>query len=82
MFGAITVAGIRMMAQQALDRRATLIIATSLGLGMGITFEPDILAPYPEWLRNVLGSGIVTGGLTALLMNALIPQRREAEDVR
>ena len=73
MFGAITAAGIRMMTQETLNRRSTLIIATGLGVGMGITFEPGILDGYPEHVRNILGSGIVTGGVTALVMNCLIP---------
>lgn len=75
MFGAIAAAGIRIMTLEPLNRRTTLIIATGLGVGMGITFEPEILSAYPDTVQNILGSGIVTGGLTALLMNCFLPRQ-------
>ncbi len=72
MFGTVAAAGIRIIASQVLDRPAMLILAVSLGLGLGVTFAPDATAQLPGTLRDVLSSGIATGGLAAILMTVLL----------
>jgi xanthine permease XanP len=76
MFGTVAVAGIRILAGVALDRRASTIMALSFGVGLGITFVPDVTAALPPMLRDMFSSGIATGGLCALCLNALLPGRR------
>ena len=74
MFGTVAAAGIRIIASQALDRRAMLILAVSLGLGLGVTFVPEATAHLPGMLADVLSSGIAAGGLAAILLNLLLPR--------
>jgi len=76
MFGTVATAGIRILAGVAMDRRASLIAALSFGLGLGVTFVPDITAALPPILRGMLSSGIATGGICALLLNAVLPGKR------
>jgi xanthine permease XanP len=76
MFGTVAVAGIRILAGARLDRRASIIVAVSLGLGLGVTFVPDILNFLPDLLRHTLSSGIATGGMCALLLNTVLPGER------
>jgi len=71
MFGSVAAAGIRILSSQELDRSAILIIAASLSLGIGVEMVPDILSKMPESVRTVFGSGITTGGITAILSNIL-----------
>ena len=78
MFGAVAAAGINILASITLDRRALLIIAVSLALGLGVTQVPEFLAHMPAALRNVLESGVATGGICALLLNWFLPQSHEA----
>ena len=59
-----------------MNRRSSLIIAVSIGLGLGVTFVPDILRFLPELLRHTLSSGIATGGMCALLLNTVLPGDR------
>jgi xanthine permease XanP len=73
MFGAVAAAGIRIISAQAIDRRAMLILSVSLGLGLGVTFEPAILDQLPAAVKNMLQSGIATGGLAAMILNLLLP---------
>jgi xanthine permease XanP len=75
MFGAVAAAGINILAGVTLDRRALLIIAVALALGLGVTQVPEFLAHLPAGLRNVLGSGVATGGLAALALNWFLPDR-------
>ena len=72
MFGTVASAGIRIIAVQRIDRKATLVLAVSLSLGLGVELMPDILQAAPDSVRGIFGSGITTGGLTAILSNLLI----------
>lgn len=72
MFGTVSAAGIRIIASQDIDRKATLVVALSFSFGLSVELVPDILCQLPETLRTIFSSGITTGGLTAILANLLI----------
>ena len=74
MFGAMAAAGINILADIRLDRPALLIISVSLALGLGFSQMPEFLANLPVALRNVLESGVATGGICALRMNWFLPE--------
>ncbi|MCW3688102.1 purine permease [Burkholderia cenocepacia] len=76
MFGAVAASGINILAGVHLDRRALLIIAVSLALGLGVSQVPDILNSLPHALKNVLESGVATGGICALVMNWFLPEKK------
>jgi xanthine permease XanP len=77
MFGAVAAAGINILASINLDRRALLVIAVSLALGLGVTQVPEFLAHMPAALRNVLESGVATGGICAVVLNWFLPASHE-----
>ena len=72
MFGTVASAGIKIIASQKLDRKATLVVAISLSLGLGVELFPDILVQFPETIKNIFSSGITTGGLAAIISNVVI----------
>ena len=72
MFGTVASAGIRIIAAQTIDRKATLVMALCFSLGLSVELVPEILSQLPETVRNIFSSGITTGGVTAILANALI----------
>ena len=72
MFGTVAAAGIRIIASQEINRKATLVIAISFSFGLSVELVPEILSQLPETLRNIFSSGITTGGVMAILTNALI----------
>jgi len=76
MFGAVAASGINILASTRLDRRALLIIAVSLALGLGVAQVPEFLAHMPSALRNVLESGVATGGICALVLNWFLPESK------
>jgi xanthine permease XanP len=78
MFGTVATAGVKILATQKLDNRSTLIIAVSLGLGLGVTMVPEVLRNFaPAEIRNVFASGITTGGLAAIILNLVLPQSKK-----
>lgn len=72
MFGTVAAAGIRIIAAQTINRKATLVLAVSLSLGLGVELMPEILNTAPEAIKGIFSSGITTGGLAAILANILI----------
>ncbi len=79
MFGTIAAAGIRIISRVELDRRAILIMALSFSMGLGIAQKPEILQFMPEFIKNILSSGIAAGGLTAIILNLVLPETKVAE---
>ena len=77
MFGTVAASGIRIIASQVIDRKAILVMALSFAFGIGVEMVPEILTHFPETLRGIFASGITTGGLTAILANALIQIKDE-----
>ncbi len=76
MFGTVAAAGIRILSSVDLDRRASTIVALSLGLGLGVTFVPGIMQGMPALIKDTFSSGIATGGICALVLNAVLRGRR------
>ncbi|RZG74968.1 uracil-xanthine permease [Acinetobacter wuhouensis] len=77
MFGAVAASGINILSGIQLDRRALLIIAISLGLGLGVAQVPDYLKHMPEFIRNIFSSGVATGGIAALILNLVLPETKK-----
>jgi len=76
MFGTVAAAGIQTLSHVKLDNRNILIIATSIGLGLGVTFRPDVLTSLPESLKMIFSSGISTGTIVALILNLILRERK------
>ena len=72
MFGTVSAAGIRIIASQDINRKATLVIAISFSFGLSVELVPEILSQLPDSISNIFSSGITTGGLAAILTNALL----------
>jgi xanthine permease XanP len=48
MFGTVAVAGIKILAEAGLHRRNMLIVAISLGMGLGVAAVPEVLRELPR----------------------------------
>lgn len=72
MFGMVVSYGIKMLGQVDFNHQGNLLIlACSIGMGLGVTVVPDIFMKFPESIRILFQSGIVAGGLTAIILNIL-----------
>ncbi|MBB1313687.1 MULTISPECIES: uracil-xanthine permease family protein [Aliivibrio] len=80
MFGTIAAAGVRIISRVDLDRRAILIMAMSFSMGLGLAQKPEILQFMPEMIKNIFSSGVTAGGVTAILLNIILPSSETFEE--
>ena len=72
MFGLIAIAGVRIIMTNGINRREAVIAATSIGLGLGVSFKPEVFALLP--VKELFQNPICMGGVAALVMNLIMPQ--------
>ncbi len=77
LFGLVAVSGLRLILRAGVTHRDALLIALSLGVGLGAPAQPRLFASLPAALRALFESGIAAGGVTALLLELVMPRRRE-----
>ncbi|GKW33265.1 xanthine permease [Pectobacterium carotovorum subsp. carotovorum] len=77
MFGTIAASGVRIVSREPLNRRAIIIIALSLAVGLGVSQQPLILQFAPDWIKTLLSSGIAAGGITAIVLNIVFPHEEK-----
>lgn len=72
MFGMVAVQGMRTLAQvDFANDKNLLIIAVSIGFGLGFNVMPELFSKMPEILQMFTGNGIVMSSFTAILLNLL-----------
>jgi xanthine permease len=70
MFGMVIAYGIKMLSKvEFASQENLLIIACSVGMGLGVTAVPDLFAHLPESIKILTNNGIVAGSITAILLN-------------
>lgn len=75
MFGSIMMAGIKMMIEAGLDNRNTLIAATALCLGVGVTQVDGFFSNLPAIVGEIFAGNMVAGVfVVGLLMELLLPK--------
>ncbi|WP_063669642.1 uracil-xanthine permease family protein [Aliivibrio fischeri] len=82
MFGTIAAAGVRIISRVELDRRAILIMAMSFSMGLGLAQKPEILQFMPEMIKNIFSSGVTAGGVTAIILNIVLPYAEVKEEAK
>lgn len=75
MFGMIFVSGLRSLMAVDLSGRNGVIVAMSIGLGVGIGNLPTVLAQLPSWVTNIFAqNGLIMTFVIATLLNVILPQ--------
>ncbi|MEG7281398.1 xanthine permease PbuX [Bacillus sp. 0909A] len=72
MFGMVIAYGIKMLSRIDFAKQENLlIVACSVGLGLGVTVVPDIFKQLPSALTLLTTNGIVAGSFTAVVLNMI-----------
>ncbi|WP_181536501.1 nucleobase:cation symporter-2 family protein [[Anoxybacillus] calidus] len=72
MFGMVVAYGIKMLSKvEFASQENLLIIACSVGMGLGVTVVPDLFSQMPSSVRILTDNGIVAGSMTAVVLNII-----------
>jgi xanthine permease len=72
MFGMVVAYGIKMLSKvEFASQENLLIIACSVGMGLGVTVVPDLFSQMPSSVRILTDNGIVAGSITAVVLNII-----------
>lgn len=76
MVGMVAASGMRLLFLNIeMNRRNMVIIATALGLGLGVETVPEALAGLPPGAQTFFGEPVIVTGLTAFALNTFVPGR-------
>lgn len=82
MFGMIVAQGVKMLSKVVSDTEDnSMIIACSIGIGLGVTVVPELFAELPTSMKILTSNGIVAGSITAIVLNIvfnMIPRRKKS----
>ncbi|MBU5436958.1 purine permease [Tissierella sp. MSJ-40] len=74
MFSMVAVSGLSLLRNIKLNNRNMLIIAVSLGIGIGLNLVPEATQQLPRNLQLFLTSGVVPAALVSIILNLCIPE--------
>ena len=84
MFGMVVAQGIKMLSKTIFESQENaLIVACSIGLGLGVTVVPEIFGVLPTSVQILTSNGIVAGSFTAIILNIvfhMLPSSRKEND--
>ncbi|MFD1675877.1 nucleobase:cation symporter-2 family protein [Alicyclobacillus fodiniaquatilis] len=82
MFGMVIASGMNLLSNVDLRRNENLlVVACSIGVGLGCTVVPQMFDKLPSTLQMLLQSGIVPGAVTAVLLNLFLNYFGQASEV-
>jgi len=67
----LIVSGIQLISSRAMDSRGIFMVGLSFVTGVGVMFLPSIALMVPASFRFMAENGIVVGGVTAIILNAI-----------
>lgn len=80
MFGMVATQGIRMLAHVDFTNESNLlVVAMSVGLGLGVTVVPELFVGLPETVQLFTSNGIVVASLTSIILNVLFNKKERGK---
>ncbi|MEC0168674.1 nucleobase:cation symporter-2 family protein [Paenibacillus graminis] len=78
MFGSVAASGMSILSEVDLRKDGNLLIAAcSIAVGLGSAVLPSMFDQLPEFARMLLQNGIVSGSLTAIILNIFLSRTQE-----
>jgi xanthine/uracil permease len=81
LFGIVFMQGVQMLGRVNWDDRAFIAAGLAILIGLsGLFVTPEALAPMPLWLRLLVQQPVIAGGLTVVILHALLGEDEPARD--
>ncbi|MEK5240296.1 nucleobase:cation symporter-2 family protein [Paenibacillus sp. FSL L8-0470] len=78
MFGSVAASGMSILSEVDLRKDGNLLIAAcSIAVGLGSAVLPSMFDQLPEFARMLLQNGIVSGSLTAIILNLFLSKTQD-----
>lgn len=77
LFGTVAASGIQSLSRVKFTNRNMIIVAASIGIGLGVAFRPEVTQNLPGILSGLFSSGISAGTIVALLLNIILKEKDE-----
>ncbi|CAH1210459.1 Nucleobase transporter PlUacP [Paenibacillus auburnensis] len=78
MFGSVAASGMSILSEVDLRKDGNLLIAAcSIAVGLGSAVLPSMFDQLPEFARMLLQNGIVSGSLTAIILNIFLSKTQD-----
>ncbi|WP_310830701.1 nucleobase:cation symporter-2 family protein [Paenibacillus pedocola] len=78
MFGSVAASGMSILSEVDLRKDGNLLIAAcSIAVGLGSAVLPSMFDQLPEFARMLLQNGIVSGSLTAIVLNIFLSKTQD-----
>ncbi|WAA11084.1 nucleobase:cation symporter-2 family protein [Fervidibacillus albus] len=82
MFGMVIASGVKMLGRVDFSTQGNLlIVALSIGMGLGVTVVPELFAKLPQGIRILMESGIVVGSITAIVLNIVFNMMKQRDQM-
>jgi xanthine permease XanP len=72
LFAMVASAGIRIVTAKPLGRKDMLVLAVSLGTGLGAHFVPEVFSNMPKLIKDIGHSPVAVGGVVAIIANLVL----------
>ena len=72
LFAMVASAGIRIVTAKPLGRKDMLVLAVSLGSGLGAHFVPEVFSNMPKLIKDIGHSPVAVGGVVAIIANLVL----------
>lgn len=80
LFGTIATSGIRILAEHGVNRRESIVISSSIGIGMISMLLPEAFSKMPEFFQIFFDSPVVSAGVTAMLVHQMLPKPADSQE--
>lgn len=83
MFGMVAASGIKTLSKVQFEgTHNIMVVAISLGVGMVTIASPRFYHAFPHWTQIILDSGITSGSIAALVLNAILNRSSATSSIK